>query len=297
MADQIVTTPPTQGKSFPNGVLIGNRLHLTPALFSELDARARTVAGHICHPSEEGGMRGDFASLGQCREALFYLRLPDMESKRPGYNLEDGPRGLVNLAQAIDLEAFRSAWRPEIDWSAIPVHNIYRFLLEHELAHARHRDNGLFSYLSFGPMGRKGDDPKVEAAIRRYQNNRAAVHSMRLFIEARADREAWQTLYSDAPMPTRADAMPAEDLVEIHDKYAVLLDRHERMKPLEPVALFPHFVLKGHVECGFLLWSPEVCEGLLTGTWHEALAPVRPGNRIPNGSANGSARHEVEAAA
>jgi len=252
-----------------HGLILGNALHLTPDLFHELDATARDN-GVVLFIYSAADMGRNFAELAKLGDALYYDRLPSTEST-PHHFDTIRPKYGVNLSNCIDLDAFRACPRPEMDWSAIAPEDVYHFLAWHEIHHCRFRDGWLMgklsNYIYFDIPLYDKDDKVIDRAWRAVGKNRLAYKSFQLFTEARADRAAWESVYPGRSFPKKAEAMPASDLEAIHEQYAVLLDRYQRMEPIEALPHFPRLVPAHHVKEWFTtLWSLPVSEAMYAST-------------------------------
>ena len=88
----------------------------------------------------------------------------------------------ISLADRVNLQAFQSANRPEIDWRAIPPDRVYEFLLWHEIGHLRE------NFCVFELLQQKR--PGIVAIA--YKVN-----------EVLADRYAWRKLFPNHALPMR----------------------------------------------------------------------------------------------
>jgi len=88
----------------------------------------------------------------------------------------------ISLADRINLNAFHAAYRPEIDWSAVPASRVYEFLLWHEIGHQ------LENFFVFDLL--KAQDPSIPGKVQ-------------MINEVLADRFAWRQLFPDQPLPLR----------------------------------------------------------------------------------------------
>jgi len=93
-------------------------------------------------------------------------------------------RGTIDLADRIDTGRFRACPRPELDWAALEDHEIFQFVVQHEIGHRQ--DN--FDQLGF----LKIEDQAVSNEC----------HSlMTLANEVMADRYAWNQIRPGEPIP------------------------------------------------------------------------------------------------
>ena len=93
-------------------------------------------------------------------------------------------KGTIDLADRIDAGEFRACTRPELDWAALEDHEIYPFVVWHEIGH--HQDN--FDQLGF----LKIEDQAISNECHGL---------MRFANEVLADRFAWRQLRPGEPIP------------------------------------------------------------------------------------------------
>ena len=93
-------------------------------------------------------------------------------------------RAHIQLATSINTADLRSQQRPEIDWSMLEDHEIYPFVVAHEIGHRV--DN-----FDFWDVARIEDEGAKERCIR----------SLRSINEVLADRYAWSQIRPGEPIP------------------------------------------------------------------------------------------------
>ncbi|MFO7593439.1 MAG: hypothetical protein R6X15_05270 [Pseudomonadota bacterium] len=193
-------------------------LKLTPTLFEELDHLARTSAGVPVEVVPAETMLGAFARINPIVSPLVVdVANPD----GPGSRAE---AAVMQIANEIDLNAFRTCPRPELDYSAIPAEDIYCFLILHEAAHARQAFNGMDAVMTFGNADRRTLGLASAA------------------MEILADREAWEHLYPGKPLPQRPyDAEQLAEILALLEQYRELFTRRNNRRPMttEPGKMIP----------------------------------------------------------
>jgi hypothetical protein len=205
--------------------------YLTPPLFRELDALARTFAGKpiVVRPAEE--MKGYFGCVNPMATGL-RIRLGDRLCKE---------MSVITLANKIDLDAFAmNKSGGVLDWSAIPAEDAYRFLAWHEIAHVIHVDQMLYFEMDIN-----GVPLDIKRRVWR-------------LAEVRADRHAWDVLYPGKEMPLLPGA--DEHLAEIKEtarRHKAIFDKVKRKKPVEPLSTDPRDYVPLAHEKG-IPWAPEV---------------------------------------
>jgi hypothetical protein len=126
------------------------------------------------------------------------------------------------LANSIDYLAFREAQRPELDWSAIPQEDVFRFLVLHEVAHIRH--GHAMELLTLQLRDDYFNRQTMEVAPK-YLGCLAACEMV-------ADRWAWAELYPGRAMPTRpAFSMAVAELEDVLDRFPELMEE-KNPKPM-----------------------------------------------------------------
>lgn len=134
---------------------------------------------------------------------------------------EDDPqwdeKALINIASSINLEAFRAqgANRPEIDWALLEDHEVYRFIVEHEIGHRQ--DN----FDNWEIMLIKDLDVRDDCHRR-----------VRFVNEMLADRYAWSRIRPGEPLPLSENG---KRLQEGAAYSLALMEKHApRIRPCEP---------------------------------------------------------------
>lgn len=122
---------------------------------------------------------------------------------------------MVTLAERINVAAFRSCIRPELDWADIPANLIYDFILWHEIGHKA--DN--YDQIDFftGKCRQQEDFARLNRALLRAN-------------EVLADRYAWAKIFPSRPLPI-SQARSAEYLAGINADIAELDARVGRRTP------------------------------------------------------------------
>src|SRR3990167_3259683 len=152
-------------------------IKLTPRLFRQLDIITRTEGGCPLEVIDHKEMDGNFAYF-----SFWVLGVYENRNKK-------GPlaeKMLIQIANQIDVAKFKTVWRRELDWSKIPVHKIYRFLIFHELGHR------LFDI----------DEFCLPSDILMDIGKRRLFHGAN---ELRADRYAWMRIFPEKPLPIRRE--------------------------------------------------------------------------------------------
>lgn len=204
---------------------------LTPMLFRELDALARTFAGKPIIVERAEKMEDCWGYVSPWALGLV-IRLGKPNCIE---------RSCITIANKADLDTLGKNPARVLDWSAIPAEDFYRFLVWHEIAHVIHMD--AMTYFRM-------DMDAVPATIK------SRVYRL---AEHRADRYAWNVLYPDKKMPLLPGA--SKHLGEIK-KTAVacldILEKEKRRKPVEPLPTDPfQYVPVCHAKRG-IPWADEV---------------------------------------
>lgn len=124
----------------------------------------------------------------------------------------------IQLATSVDTARLRSVQRPEIDWSALEDHEVYPFIVAHEMGHRV--DN--FCYW----------DAKL---IEEEQVQDRCVSTIRSINEVLADRYAWNQIRPGEPVPLceygkKIQEEVAADL-ELMNKHMPRIRREPRRLP------------------------------------------------------------------
>ncbi|MEL7640734.1 MAG: hypothetical protein AAGU21_13915 [Solidesulfovibrio sp.] len=205
--------------------------YLTPSLFRELDALARTFAGRPIIVERAEKMKGCYGFASAWALGLVTRLGEPWQTER----------SCITLANKIDLDAFAVNKTGVLDLAAIPAEDAYRFVTWHEIAHMIHLDA-----LTCFNM----DMDVTPTAIKR------RVYRL---VEARADRHAWDVLYPGKEMPLLPGA--DEHLAEIEETAVTcraILEKEKRRRPIEPLTTDPfQYVPVCHAEKG-IPWAPEV---------------------------------------
>ena len=160
--------------------------------------------------------------------------------------------GGIWVKNLINVDLFHATPRPEMDWGAIPVEDIYRFLILHEIGHC------LNNYNEWDIVGNVSWDSEKGRLY----------GTMKAINEVLADRYAWEALFPGKPLPIRHRRKTA-----IKDRMKKL-DRHFKMKefkkdllPVDPAKYIP----MSHEKHGIPFVTPESLERGMP--WTEYLRP------------------------
>jgi len=107
----------------------------------------------------------------------------DASTPNPRYH----ENSLITLAASIDAEQFRAAGanRPELDWSVLDDHEIYPFIVQHEIGH-RQRNFDFF---------------RCQLDIKNLEVKEKCRRMIRFANEVLADRYAWTRIRPGEPVP------------------------------------------------------------------------------------------------
>ncbi|AYN14296.1 hypothetical protein CHR29_03735 [Pseudomonas monteilii] len=207
--------------------------------FAEM-AKESGLALTIATFTELGGIWGEYSRWAQpiVRDAL------NDQAQRD-------ERVAIKLATSINAGRFRSATRPEIDWSALDDSEIYPFILHHEIGH--HLDNFSLWDLILAPDQVVGDQcHKVM-----YRVN-----------EMLADRYAWEQVRPGEPLPLseagkRLQEVMAADL-ELLNKHIPRTRRAPKALPSGQYTYVPASMLKTEELAAFV--GPHVSPALIEHT-------------------------------
>jgi len=216
-------------------------VYLTPEALVRLDSITRSRVGRPVNVLPPEKMEGIFAA-SSCWAVGICVNPGDPPQER---YYKDG--AAIDLVNQIEVARFGSAPRPEMDWSAIPPHTIYDFLIWHEIGHlvmGHHAVIGLNdSRAPWDPM----DDRERFLA--------------RAEMERRADRYAWGVLFPGTSLPVRKN--PEFNLKEMDKftrKYKRFFEQPERS--FDPLTSVPgSMVLEGHLKRG-IAWAEPVANRL-----------------------------------
>lgn len=124
----------------------------------------------------------------------------------------------IQLATSVDPLRLRSVRRPEIDWSALEDHEIYPFIVAHEIGHRV--DN--FCYWDIGLI----DDDQIRDRCER---------TIRSINEVLADRYAWSQIRPGEPLPIgdygKSIACVVASDIALMDKHIPRVRRQPRRLP------------------------------------------------------------------
>lgn len=179
-----------------------------------------------------------FRALGSCwgifdpRAKLVCL---DVSSDEPGFTEVCG----IQLSTSVDAGRLRGNQRPEIDWSALEDHEIYPFIVAHEIGHRV--DN--FCYWDTARI----DDQKV-------RNRCESV--IRSINEVLADRYAWSQIRPGEPVPfcelgkSLQEEVAAD--IALMDKHMPRVRRQPRALPVGRYLHIPEKMLMSDVHVSFI---------------------------------------------
>ncbi|HEX4331904.1 MAG TPA: hypothetical protein VH040_07185 [Usitatibacter sp.] len=195
---------------------------LTPALFAELDAISRTMAGSALEviPLEE--MPNTIARVN-------YL----MGSGYKDSRIRDGvckiDLSIIQIANRIEADQVATWPRPELDFSKITPCDLYHFALWHEIGHRLHDLDRWVSLCS---------EPADHNVVR-WLN------------EVRADRFAWNKVYPGAAVPRYPGAMRTkrqiDELMKRMEKLYPPITRARRPLPTDPFLAVPDRHVEGQI--------------------------------------------------
>lgn len=185
-------------------------LVLTPALFAELDAIARTEAGSALEVVQAEDMPDAIARVSPL-VGSGYIDARVMD----GVCMMD--LSIIQIANRIEVDEVSRWNRPELDYSIIQPQDFYHFALWHEIGHRL--DN-----------------------LRAWDSHGGSLDHLQLLIwlnEIRADRLAWHKLYPDRPVPMlpHAIARAAKTTSEMAAMEKRFPHRARPPKPLPPDAV------------------------------------------------------------
>ncbi len=187
----------------------GKVITLTPRLFREIDILSRKNAGRPVEVLDYREIPGDFGHLNFMGSDV--VCLDSRKEFGPG-NIKE--MGLIKIVNQINLMAFKSVFRPEMDYGKVPWESIYYFVVWHEIGHR------LFdSHELLWPEG-VFTDPKLR----------------KLFywaMEARADRFAWGKISSKSFPKVRDSRPEMKDVNEVIKSYPEYFSGKPRFVPEE----------------------------------------------------------------
>lgn len=138
-----------------------------------------------------------------------------VNAEKPGSAFDECSE--IQLATQVDTALLRSVQRPEIDWSALEDHEVYPFIMAHEIGHRM--DN----YCIFDAWGIQGDEDRTKCE-----------GWMRMVNEVLADRYAWEQIRPGEPVPLCESGKRGQEAVA--DALA-LLSKHLSRSRRQPRAL------------------------------------------------------------
>jgi hypothetical protein len=210
-------------------------VYLTPETFTRLDAITRARVGRairVCPPEE---MKGNMADVDPWIGHVGFVV--------DGKVVSGKGVGIIRLANQINVEMFKVASRPEMDWAAIPPLMIYDFLIWHEIGH-----------VVMGHMKWCDDYPWNHM-------DKKSIFLAKAEMERRADRYAWGVLFPYQFLPKKKNPeISLKDLDKFAKKYRKFFEQPERS--FEPLSCAPgDAVLTCHRENG-IPWAEPVTRRL-----------------------------------
>lgn len=159
--------------------------------------------------------------------------------------------GMMEIAQAINSAQFRACGRsrPELDWAALEDHEIYPFVLQHEIGHK------VSNFSTLEIMMLKDITVRDECHCR-----------VRFVNEILADRYAWACIRPGEPVPVSENGKRLQDKAADSQAYLELhapkMNPH-RIRALEPGQYHdvPEKMLRTPKRAGFL--GPAVSKALI----------------------------------
>lgn len=180
------------------------------------------------------------------RYALLVCR--DVRLDEPAWH----ERGLITLATAINTASLRACGpgRPEVDWSVLEDHEIYPFVVWHEIGH--HVDN--FDQWLFDIK-----DVEIQDECRR---------RIRFVNELLADRYAWSKIRPGEAIPMGEHGKRMQDRalesMEYLEKHAPRLSTGHYPLAAGQYLDVPEYMLDGHQRAAYI--GPEVSHKLVCKT-------------------------------
>ncbi|KAA8555096.1 hypothetical protein [Pseudomonas marginalis] len=179
-----------------------------------------------------------FRALGSCwgifdpRAELVCL---DVSADEPGFAEVCG----IQLSTSVDAGRMRSNQRPEIDWSSLEDHEIYPFIVAHEIGHRV--DN--FCYWDMVSIDDQQVRTRCESVIRSIN-------------EVLADRYAWNQIRPGEPVPLCELGKSLQEEVAadiaLMDKHMPRARRQPRALPAGRYLHIPEKMLMSDVHVSFI---------------------------------------------
>lgn len=145
----------------------------------------------------------------------------------------------IQLSTSVDAGRLRSVQRPEIDWSALEDHEIYPFIVAHEIGHRV--DN--FCYWDTGRIDDHQVRTRCESVIRSIN-------------EVLADRYAWSQIRPGEPVPLCELGKSLQEEVAadiaLMDKHMPRVRRQPRALPAGRYLHIPEVMLKTDLHVSFI---------------------------------------------
>ncbi|SEF71506.1 hypothetical protein [Thauera chlorobenzoica] len=216
-------------------------LHITRQQYREFAelTKAAGMALNLSTYKRMGNCWGSYSPWG-----LLVCR--DVTSSEPQWD----ERALITLSSTINADKLRAAGpsRPELDWSQLEDHELFPFIVWHEIGHRM--DN--FDHM--GIMCMKDLDVRDECHKR-----------VRVVNEVLADRFAWQKVRPGEPIPLSEKGQIAQE--QIHEAIEYSNAHAPRLpgvvRPLSPCQYqdVPDYMLASHDRAAFV--GPRVSPSLL----------------------------------
>ena len=216
---------------------------LMPALFRKLDRIARLEGGCVLMVSDDPNLHVRFGQHNQMATSVYQQQFSEHQQQRA---VEVGG---ITIANRIDISAFRSQPRPELDRSQIPIDKIYPFVVHFLIGHRR---LCLDEWeLVCGPSREESGWPQLWGQLN-YVN------------QLLADRYAWSAVFGHEPLPRTPSAVAnieqTAQLIEEIQKHCSVSIRMPIPLPVAPGSYIPF----SHVEKG-IPWADPCWKRLEKG--------------------------------
>lgn len=240
-------TRSTVGTSICTG---NNLVPLTPDTFHRLDQITRSMAGRPLCVFDYREVEQRFAYV-----SAWMMGVYDCTDQDEGPRLQ-GEKGVIHLANAVDIDEVRAMDRPEIDLGFLDKSNVWDYLVLHEVAHVINRDAMFQIDLQFRTDFRVWKKKLIQVEGKSFLVDKPSVspeyHGVFTALEMEADRMAWGMLCPGKLMPVhgRRDYL-IEDLEAILQRFEVDRLKEGKGKAIIPLDTNPlRFVPSPHVTEG-----------------------------------------------
>lgn len=185
-------------------------VHLDSGTFRRLDVLARTKAGapiEVMEPEDMGpffacgGFQTVFTKINEkiTRSFSSFAFAHEHDHRVETWD----PVTVIRLVNQIEVEQFRAAEKPELDYAFIPDELIFDFVVWHEIGHIRIRP-GLID-ITYACNGWPQKSTKQERLMGK------------LVLERKADRYAWRRLFQKAPYPIKGFSNGCPSIQELDE--------------------------------------------------------------------------------